>query len=142
MIKKYFYRIQNLDYRLFAIVISCLLPLSACKKPGIGGEAKISGYVHVKKYNATFTQFLGEYPGKDLYVYIVFGNHNGYDKRIKTDYAGRFEFANLYKGDYTIYLYSRDSSLTDLSGIIPVTKQVLIEKFKSEVNLDTINIFQ
>ncbi len=114
----------------------------SCKKPGIGGEAKITGFVNVKKYNATFTQYIGEFPGKDLYVYIVFGNHSGYDKRIKTDYQGRFEFANLYKGDYTVYLYSRDSTLTDLSGIVPVTHQVILEKYKSVVDLDTITVFQ
>jgi hypothetical protein len=126
----------------FFLCVFLLGSFFSCKKPGIGGEAKIIGFVNVKKYNATFTQYIGEYPGKDLYVYIVFGNHSGYDKRIKTDFQGRFEFANLYKGDYTVYMYSRDSTLNDLSGIVPVSQQVTIVKYKSLVDLDTLTVFQ
>ena len=65
-----------------------VLLLSSCKKEGIGGDAAIRGYVHVKKYNSTFTQFIAEYPGKDVYVYIIFGDHAGYDKRYSLSIGG------------------------------------------------------
>lgn len=122
--------------------IFILLTLIACKKPGIGGDAKISGVVNVQKWNSTFTQYLGTYPGKDIYVYIVYGRHDGYDKRIKTDYNGRFEFPYLYKGEYQIFTYSRDSSFSDLSGTIAVVRDVRITTRKEEFKLDTIHIFQ
>jgi hypothetical protein len=115
----------------------------ACKKPGIGGDATIKGYVQAEKYNATFTQYIASYPAKDIYIYIVYGEKEaGYNARVKTDYKGEFEFPYLYKGDYTIYTYSRDSTLMDPSGIVPVVKSVEIEKIHEEVILDTLKIFQ
>lgn len=136
MITSTFYKIE------LVLVVFILVFISGCKKPGIGGDAKISGYVHVQKWNATFTQCLGSFPGKDVYVYIVYGDHLGYDKRIKTDYNGAFMFPYLYKGDYTIYCYSRDSSFNDPSGSIPVIKKINIVKYKEEVNIDTLSIIQ
>jgi len=125
---------------LLLLLLSALF--SSCKKEGIGGDASIRGYVHVKKYNSTFTQFIGEYPGKDIYVYLVFGDNTGYDKRTKTDYNGHFEFRYLYKGDYKVYVYSRDSTLQDVSGIVPVIREVEITERKQEYHLDTLLIFQ
>ncbi len=116
--------------------------LSSCKKEGVGGDASIRGYVQVRQYNSTFTQFIAEYPGRDVYVYLVFDNNIGYDKRIKTDYNGNFEFRYLYKGDYKVYVYSRDSTLQDLSGIVPVVKEVAITERKEIFDLDTLPIFQ
>lgn len=115
---------------------------AGCKKPGIGGDASITGYVHVEKWNATFTQFIGEYAGKDQYVYIVYGDHPGYDKRIKTDYNGEFEFPYLYEGHYKIYIYSKDSTFADPSGITSVVKDVNITSRKEVFNIDTLLIFQ
>lgn len=123
----------------FIFIVFCI---SSCKKPGIGGDAKISGVIQVQKWNSTFTQYLGTYPGKDIYVYIVYGKHDGYDKRIKTDYNGRFEFSYLFKGDYQIFTYSRDSSFSDLSGTIAVVRDVRITDRKEHFKLDTLNIFQ
>lgn len=128
--------------RFFLLLSLGLLIFSSCKKPGVGGDATVKGYVHVQKWNSTFTYFIADYPGKDIYVYIVYGNHPGYDKRIKTDYKGEFEFPYLYKGDYTIYLYSRDSTFKDPSGISTIIDTVKITARKETVNLDTLFIFQ
>lgn len=107
----------------------CFLILFSCKKePGVGGNASITGKVITRDYNATFTNLLGVYPSADQYVYIVFGDHVGYDKRIKTDYNGVYRFSYLYPGKYTIYTYSMDSTGTQLSGIIPVKKEIQLSK--------------
>ena len=107
-----------------SILLLSVLFLWGCKKePGVGGNASISGKVIVRKYNATFTSFLGEYPAQDHYVYIVYGEHSGYDSRIKTDYEGNYQFRFLYPGKYTVYTYSLDSTGQSLSGQI-VVKQV------------------
>ena len=127
---------------ILSLTLLMLLLLTACKKPGVGGDASITGYVHVQKWNATFTQYISQFAGKDVYVYIVYGNHSGYDKRIKTDYAGRFEFPYLYKGDYKVYLYSRDSTFSDPSGTIPVLRNITLTKRTEAYNLDTLLIFQ
>lgn len=119
-----------------------ILSFSSCKKEGIGGDAAIHGYVHARQYNSTFTQFIAEYPGKDVYVYLVFGTNTGYDKRTKTDYNGNFEFRYLYKGNYEVYVYSKDSTLQDPSGMVPVIRQVNITGRKEVVDLDTLLIFK
>jgi hypothetical protein len=110
-----------------------LMTLLSCKKePGIGGNSSITGHVQVRHFNATYTQLLGIYPGADHYVYIVFGNHSGYDKRIKTDYAGNFEFDYLYPGDYTVYTYSQDSSGLVLSGQVVLQQAVDLGKKENQ----------
>ena len=69
---------------------------SACEKqPGSGGDASIKGSVFVTHYNSTFTEFISEYPGADIYVYIIYGDNISYGQRIKTNYQGDFEFKYL-----------------------------------------------
>lgn len=119
-----------------------LLSAIACKKEGFGGDASITGSIRVEKWNSTFTQQIGGYPGRDLYVYIVYGTHAGYDKRLKTDYNGRFEFPHLYKGDYTVYTYSRDSTFSDASGTVALVKEVHISERKETVALDPFIVFE
>ena len=41
-------------------------------------------------------------------VYLVYGDHEQYDSRIRTNYDGTFSFQNLIKGDYLLYVYSED----------------------------------
>ncbi len=127
----------------YTIATICLLAacLPACKKePGIGGDAEITGRVWVRDYNSTMTNVIGEYAAEDEYVYIVFGDHRGYDKRIKTDYNGYFRFNHLYPGDYTIYVYSTDTTLTELDEQVPVIVKVNVEDKDSSVDLGLINI--
>jgi len=127
---------------IFPLFVSLIIGSIGCKKPGYGGDAKIVGCVYVQKWNTTFTQYIGEYPGKDLYVYIIYGSHTGFDKRIKTDYNGQFEFPYLYEGDYSVYVYSRDSSFSDLSGMTAIVKQINITERKEIFNADTFHIFE
>ena len=126
----------------FILLLTICFFAISCKKEGVGGDASITGYVHVKKYNSTFTQYISEYPGRDIYVYIVYGEHSGFDKRVKTDYNGNFEFPYLYKGKYTLYAYSRDSTLQDPSGTIPVIREIQITERKQQEHIDTLMIFQ
>jgi len=134
------YRFNLVNFSCFCIIL--FLSTASCKKAGFGGDGKIQGYVHVHKWNATFTQFIGQYPGKDVYVYIVYGKHLGYDKRIKTDYNGMFEFPSLYQGDYTVYVYSRDSTFADASGTNAVVQPVTLTKRGQTFVIDTLLILQ
>jgi hypothetical protein len=125
---------------LFFLAIVAFL---GCKKdPGFGGNATIRGSVWVKDYNSTFTTLIGEYAGKDVYVYIVYGDHVGYDKRVKTDYNGDFEFPFLYEGEYKVYVYSLDSAFTDLSGTKALVKEVKLEEKKEVKELEPFVILQ
>jgi hypothetical protein len=111
------------------LIFFFLLSLWSCKKePGVGGNASVSGKIITHDYNATFTNLLGIYPAADQYVYIVYGDHVGYDKRIKTDYNGAYRFPFLYPGKYTIYTYSLDNTGTQLSGQIVIKKEIQLSK--------------
>jgi len=115
------------------LTINCLffafLTAVGCKKnPGVGGNGELSGKVIVRKYNATFTTFLGSYPSADHYVYIKYGEHDGYDNRIKTDYNGNYRFQFLYPGKYEVFTYSLDSTGKSLSGIVPVKTDVTLKR--------------
>jgi len=132
------------DYSKLFLLLSAfvLLSLSCKKQEGKGGDASISGSIAVKHYNSTFTEFISEYPGKDTYVYLIYGDDISYGQRIKTNFEGQFEFKYLYKGNYTVYLYSLDSTLTSADGSIAVVREVNIADRKEHIDLGTIQVFQ
>lgn len=84
--------------------------LSCKKEAGEGGNSSIKGKVWVRKHDPGFTTVLNQYPGADEDVYIIYGNQVGVNDRIRTDYEGEFEFKYLRKGNYKIYVYSKDSA--------------------------------
>jgi len=133
-------RITFLKSALLLFVV-CSLFYSCKKEPGVGGHSSISGHVTIRHYNANFNQYLGTYDGADQYVYIVYGNHSGYDLRLKTDYNGNFQFNYLYPGDYSIYTYSLDSTLQALNGTVAVVKTVNLGK-KEALELPDFTIFK
>ncbi len=125
--------------RILFIAI-CAIMLLACKKEeGVGGDASISGRVWTYAVDASVTDTLGEYPAEDTYVYIVYGDNIGFDKRIKTDYNGNFKFSYLYPGDYTLFVYSYDPS-PSLDRQSPVIRKVKIEDRKQNVEVEQIEI--
>ncbi|MBK9730506.1 MAG: hypothetical protein IPO83_04325 [Chitinophagaceae bacterium] len=125
------------------LILFAALFLASCKKQeGKGGDASISGAVNVKHYNSTFTEFISEYPGADTYVYLIYGDDISYGQRIKTNYEGQFEFKYLYKGNYTLYVYSLDSTLTVPSGNVTVVKEVNIGGRKDHIDVGAFQVFQ
>ncbi len=123
-----------------------ILAFFSCKKEaGEGGSATISGSIWVKDYNATFTTFMGEYAGADEDVYLIYGESNetsGYNDKESCDYNGNFSFNFLRTGKYTLYVYSKDSSLQSPSGKITLIKDIEITKRKENVELTAIEIFK
>lgn len=131
---------KSLSKKLIPLIL-LTLTLGCKKEPGVGGHATLTGHITVRDYNANFTQFLGTYDGANEYVYIVYGNHSGYDQRIKTDYNGDFQFAYLYPGKYTVYTYSIDSTFQSLSGYVAVVQEIELAKRESK-QLDGFIIFK
>ena len=117
-------------------------PFVVNKLPDDGGGARITGRVKAKDYNTTFTQLLSEYYFADEYVYLVYGNNVGYATRIKTDYNGYYRFDNLRQGPYSVYVYSKDSTMTIPGGIVPVLNKVYLENNFQSTELPLITVFQ
>ena len=122
---------------LFTIAAAILLLSSCQKEPGLGGNSAIHGLVELKNYNQNFTILKEQKPLIDDYVYIVYGNNAGTSDRVKTSYDGSFSFTHLTKGKYTVYAFSKDTTL-NTTGEIAVIKEVEITADKQDVDAGTI----
>lgn len=81
--------------------------LLSCKKTeGVGGRAKIQGYVLVEHYSNS-GNYKGNYDAQNKKVYIIYGDEDEIvDDNVSTSYDGTFEFDYLQKGTYKIFVYS------------------------------------
>jgi hypothetical protein len=133
---------MNKKLPVLLIVLFSVLVFSCSKEPGEGGNSTIYGTITAYNYNAEFTNLKGIYPAADEDVYLIYGNDLSYSQRIRTNYNGVYEFKYLRPGDYTIYAYSKDSTLTLVSGIYPVILNVEITEKKQTVEAPDMKIFR
>jgi len=128
-------RLSFLFLFIFMLFVSC------SKEAGEGGNSTIYGTIIVHNYNSNYTQLNGIYNGADEEVHIIYGDDLSYSDRIRTNYNGVYEFKFLRPGDYTIYAYSEDSTLTLPSGKYAVIRQVKITSNHQTVKADDMIIF-
>ena len=106
------------------------------------GAATIRGTVRVIKYDndSMWPNLVIEYIdfAYEQEVYLTYGNHTFYDKRIRTQHDGSFEFSGLIPGKYLIVLYSEDVKRE--KGTVPVKFEVTITEMDELVELDEITI--
>jgi hypothetical protein len=133
-------RILSLSIRVLLVALFMSL-LSCSKEAGQGGTAGIRGKVYSKYYDDYFTTFLGEGYAPDKEVFIVYGDNATYSDKVTTNYDGTFEFTNLRKGTYTVFVYSKDSTLTIPAGEYAVTSEVEITKNGEIVTMPDLQIF-
>jgi len=76
------------------------------------GAAVIRGTITKIKYvkESRWPNLVEEYRdfAHEHEVYLIYGDRPFYEERVRTQYNGYFEFANLIPGKYTIFLYSED----------------------------------
>ena len=116
--------------------------ISCSKEEGEGGRASIRGHVFVDNYNASFTQLLSSYYAPEEDVYIVYGDNEFYDDKVKTDPNGAFEFKHLRKGNYKLFVYSKDSTFTIESGQEAVYLEAEIKEKEEVVKLPDFEIIK
>jgi hypothetical protein len=107
------------------------------------GTSSITGRIFARHFNPTFTQFQYQGPEPDWDVYIKYGNGTfGYDDRVRTDAAGKYQFPNLRQGIYSIYALS--DTIFTVNGVtttaVKKTRIATINATNSAVNLADINI--
>lgn len=124
------------------LILSIVLLFQSCKKDeGVGGNSTIKGKIMMKDYNGTV--FSGNtFDGADVDVYIIYGGENTfYDDRIRTSYDGTFEFRYLRKGNYKIFVYSKNVSGTpNTSPIETIFASATINNNKEIIDLGEITI--
>ena len=121
---------------IFSLILSVLI-VSCSKEAGEGGTASIKGKVYGDYYNKSFTTFYGSSYVPDKDVYIIYGDDASYGERVRTSYDGSFEFKYLRKGDYKVFVYSIDSTLTLPSGLNTILKSGTIDENGQELDLGT-----
>lgn len=98
--------------RIISIIVLVFVAVGCAKVPGEGGNSSIKGTVALEYRlvltNPATTQ--ATVPGADEDVFILYGDHTSPDDRVNTNFNGEFEFRDLRPGDYTIYVYSRDTT--------------------------------
>lgn len=78
------------------------------------GTSTVSGTVMLINYINSAVPPYNEYDIKDITpaqetdVYLLYGSHEVYDERFRTHYNGRYQFNNLIKGEYTVFVYSEE----------------------------------
>lgn len=127
---------------VFGILVFCLSLISCSKEAGEGGNSTIYGKITAWDYNAEFTNLKGIFPAADEEVYIIFGDDFSYSERVRTNYEGIYEFKYLRPGDYTIYVYSKDSTLTLPSEMYAEVRNVTIDDNRQYVEVEEIKIFK
>lgn len=136
---------------LFLAALSGLFILSSCEKPaGEGGRASIKGKIWVENYNALNSMsdvyFLkSEYAGADEDVFIIYGDDVSYGNKVKSGPDGVFEFKYLRKGDYRIYVKSKDTTRSSYfygSGIKTVDVSINISDKKASIETEDLLIYK
>lgn len=129
-------------FSVYVIIILCVAAFSCSKEAGDGGNSTIYGKIIAYNYNAEFTNLKGIYPAADEDVYLIYGEDRSYSERVRSNYNGVYEFKYLRPGDYTIYAYSKDSTLTLVSGIYAVITKVTIKEKQQTVEAKDMKIFR
>ncbi|MEI6748623.1 MAG: hypothetical protein ACOYMF_00465 [Bacteroidales bacterium] len=130
-------------YFSFLFLLGVLLFFGSCKKEaGYGGNSTIYGKIIAHDYNAEFTELKGIYDAADEDVFIIYGDDRSFSERIRTNFDGMYEFKYLRPGNYTIYAYSKDSTLLLPSGITTVIRKVEITDKKQSVKAEDMIIIK
>jgi len=133
---------MNKTYSAFLVILLSGVLLSCTKEAGEGGNSTIYGKIIAHNYNAEFTDLKGIYPAADEDVYIIYGDDRSYGERVRTNYEGIYEFKYLRPGNYTIYAYSKDSTLTLASEMYAVIRNVKIDDNRQTVQAEDMKIFR
>jgi hypothetical protein len=106
------------------------------------GTSSISGRVYCRNYNVDFSILLGQYYAPDENVFLVYGNNQYYSDDLKTDINGGYKFQHVPIGHYTVYAYSKDSTMVSPSGYIASKKEIDITSNEQHVIINDIIILK
>ncbi len=125
----------------FFLTLCVLIASFSCKKPaGEGGFASIEGRILIQQYDPAFKTKLTEYYASGESVYIIYGDDSRVSDAIRTTNDGYFKFSYLRKGNYTVFVNSKDSTKPGASADKPVVFNVSVTQRKQKTNLSDISI--
>ncbi|MCB9235354.1 MAG: hypothetical protein H6581_27110 [Bacteroidia bacterium] len=126
-----------------ALICTIFFLLTSCQiQEGPGGMAAVTGKIYAKDYNASLTQLGSEYYAPKEDVFIVYGDNSVFDDKVETHFDGTFRFEFLRKGTYTIFVYSKDTTLTNPDILQPIIKTAQITSKGQEIDLGDLVIIK
>ena len=75
-------------------------------------------------------------------MFLIYGDNVGPDDNVETNHNGDFVFPWLRPGEYTVYVYSEDTSGTVPPRDMAVVRTVTIESQTETVVLDTLTVYK
>jgi len=127
----------------FLLFISLTL-FSCVRTPGEGGRASITGSVElIRRVQLNNPQSnVDTIAASNVEVFIIYGDHLGPDDKVDTNPDGDFTFEWLRTGDYTLYVYSEDTSVTSTPlPRVSVSYEVEIQDKDDVIQLDPFVIY-
>jgi hypothetical protein len=127
----------------FLLFVSLTL-FSCIRTPGEGGRASITGSVdlirRVQLNNPSSN--VDTIAASNVEVFIIYGDHLGPDDKVDTNPDGDFTFEWLRTGDYTLYVYSEDTSVTSTPlPRVAVSYEIQIQDKDDVIHLDPFVIY-
>jgi hypothetical protein len=105
------------------------------------GTAVVKGKVIEKNYknSSSYPNLQTKYivPAKDKEVFLLYGTETVPVERVRTSYDGTFEFKNLIKGTYKVFVLSED--VTEETDQIPIFKEALVTENGQVIDLGIFN---
>ncbi|MDE0917620.1 MAG: hypothetical protein OSA04_04880 [Flavobacteriales bacterium] len=127
----------------FLLFVSLTL-FSCVRTPGEGGRASITGSVElIRRVQLNNPQSnVDTIAASNVEVFIIYGDHLGPDDKVDTNPDGDFTFEWLRTGDYTLYVYSEDTSVTSTPlPRVPVSFEIEIQDKDDVIQLDPFVIY-
>lgn len=129
-------------FRISFIFFFCLILISCAKQEGEGGLASIEGVVMIQNVNPLLEKVGDLHRATDKKVFISYGNNEFVDNDVSTSPEGKFIFNYLTPGDYSVFVYSDDTTLYNSAENMVIKKQISIKDKKEKAKLDTIIIYK
>lgn len=132
--------------RTAILVAASLMLLASCQKQaGEGGAARVRGRV-IKELRLVLTNpttAVSSFPAPDEDVWILYGESLSPDDRVRTNFDGLFEFEFLRRGEYTIYVYSDDTTGAQnvAANRMPIKRSFTIDARNEEIDLGDLVIY-
>lgn len=125
------------EMKIKFIIFTLLLTMISCsKEEGEGGKNNVEGYVMTQELRRSDSQLIAQYPSFDDNIYIIYGTNASHADKDLLSYNGHYSFSKLYKGEYTLFVYSECLSCN--SGKEPIFVDFELKERKEDFVVDTI----
>ncbi|MBK8808968.1 MAG: hypothetical protein IPO21_20995 [Bacteroidales bacterium] len=130
------------SFQIVLILFLFISAISCTKEEGKGGVASITGVVKIQNIDYFLKNVGSAAIAKDFDVYIKYGDSENVSDKIETSDEGVFTFNYLTPGDYTVYVFSDDTTVYKAQYEITINKMLTISDKKETIDLGEIMVYK